>query len=105
RRARGRRLRRLPRGERRHAYHLPRLQAGRSAAAAAIDPDLAGAQQLLQAAMAELGKVAAEPTVEAESVLVLGYGQGTHAAHTSMPRIAAIAVSSAPTEQTTDTVI
>src|SRR3546814_7793495 len=47
------------------AHHLPRLQPLGGLHTAAVDADLALAQQLLEAPVGHLGKVLAEPTVEA----------------------------------------
>ena len=49
--------------------------------AAAVDPDLAGAQQLLEPAMAEAGEMALEPAVEPDLGLVLVDRDGLYAAH------------------------
>ena len=51
-------------GKRRHAHHLAGLDARVGLGAAAIDPDLAGAQQLLQLAEAEARIMRLEPAVE-----------------------------------------
>ena len=50
--------------ERRHADHLAGLDAGVGLGAAAIDADLAGAQQLLQMAEAQPRKMRLEPAIE-----------------------------------------
>ena len=57
-------------GERRDADALAGAQARFGVRPPAIDPDLAGAQQLLQPAVAELGEMPAEPAIEAELGLV-----------------------------------
>src|SRR5262245_55756319 len=64
RRRRGRRDR-----QRRNANALTRNKPGACLGAAAVDPDLAGAEQLLESAMRQVSEVAAEPTVEAHAVL------------------------------------
>jgi hypothetical protein len=48
----------------RHADRLSRLEAQRGLGAAAIDPDLAGAQQLLQPSMRDAGEMTVKPAVE-----------------------------------------
>ena len=50
--------------ERRNAHHLARLDAGVGLDPAAIDADLAGAQQLLQMAEAKAREMGLEPAIE-----------------------------------------
>ncbi len=55
--------------------------------ALAVDPDLAGAQQLLQAAVAEAGIMLAEPAVETQLRLLRRDGDGAHRGHDSATRV------------------
>ena len=65
----------LAEAERRHADRLARIEAQAGFGAPAVDPHLAGPQQLLQPAVAELGEAPPEPAVEPETGLVAGHGQ------------------------------
>ena len=56
----------LGRSQRRHADRLARGEAQAGLGAPAVDPHLAGAQELLQPAVAELGEAPPEPAVEPE---------------------------------------
>jgi hypothetical protein len=65
----------------RHAHGLAFRQAQIGLGALAVDPDLAGAQQLLQMAVRDLREMAAEPAVEPKLGLVRGDGAGFNAGH------------------------
>jgi hypothetical protein len=67
--------------ERRHAHHLPRFDAVAGLGTLAVEPDLAGAQQLLQPAVAEPGEVPLEPAVEPLVRVFLSDLDLLHAAH------------------------
>ena len=88
--------------QRRHPDALAGLQPGRSLDPSTIDPDLSGAAQLFQPAVAEAGKTAAKPAVEPEPGLVLGNGNGLDTAHVVNPRTAASPPMRAATDSTTE---
>src|SRR3546814_4174318 len=71
--------------QRRHPHHLPRLQPLGGLHTAAVDADLALAQQLLEAPVGHLGKVLAEPTVEALAGGCRLHRDLTHASHGRTP--------------------
>ena len=58
----------------RQADRLARLDTVLALGALAVDPDLTGAQQLLQRAVAQFGEVALKPPVEAHASLVVRDG-------------------------------
>ena len=63
------------------AHDLPRLQPLARLGALAVDPHLAGAQELFEPAMAEAGEMTLEPAVEPKLGLVFADGDGGDAAH------------------------
>src|SRR3546814_8974998 len=67
------------------AHHLPRRQPRGGFHTAAVDADLALAQQLLEAPVGHLGKVLAEPTVEALAGGCRLHRDLTHASHGRTP--------------------
>ena len=68
-------------GQGRHAYGLSRGKPLAGFRSRTVDPDLSGSQQLLQRAMAELGKPPLEPTVKTKVVFVVGYGKSLNEGH------------------------
>ena len=72
--------------ERWHAHPVAGRKAGAGAGALAVHPDLAGAQQLLQAAVAESGVVPPEPAVEPLVAVLRRDLQGGDACHQTMAR-------------------
>jgi len=108
-RRRGRRSRRgLGLRQRRHADHLPRLEARRGLGTASVEAHLALAQHLLQAALGHLGEVLPEPAVEALAAGILFDGDLPDRAHVSLPHASTarkmdMAAKKAATESTTET--
>ena len=60
----------------REVLDLPGLDAGVGFYAFRVEPDLAGAQQLLEVRVGKFGIAQSEPTVEAQAVFVVGDAQG-----------------------------
>ena len=73
--------------ERRHANFLPRRQPRRRPDTRPVDPDLAGAQQLLEPAMGKVGEMLTEPPVEAPVGVGVGDLDGLDAGHGSPARL------------------
>ena len=72
----------------RQADGLPAFDPRRGLGAAAVEPDLAGAQQLFEPAVAEARVMAPEPTVEADPVIIARDRDGPDAAtHVSTRRV------------------
>src|SRR5690606_4696477 len=61
------------RAKRRHTDDLPRREPRIGLGAGAIDPHLAGAQQLLEPPMRERGETLLEPAVEAKAVFLFAH--------------------------------
>ena len=81
------RLRRLA-DHGRHAHLLPGFDAGIGLHAFAVDTHLAGAQQFLQVAVADVGKMHAKPAVEAQAALAARNLDGLdRRAHVSSQRV------------------
>ena len=68
-------------GQRRHAHLLAGGQPGVGLGAGAVDADLAGAQQLLDLALAQVRKAPLEPAVDPHAVLVRLHGNGQDGSH------------------------
>ncbi len=71
--------------QRRQAHLLPRGQAGAGLGALAIHPDLAGAQQLVDQALRQIGDAAAQPAIEAGVGLRGGRADVRHSCRDSSP--------------------
>ena len=83
-------------------HHLAGLDADTSLGPLAVEANLASAQQLLQAAMAERREVTPEPTVEPQPLLVLSHRALVDFAHDSRLRNRCMAANNAAIDSTTD---
>jgi hypothetical protein len=79
------RVRRGPLGQRGDADGLAGGEAGAGLDALAVDPELAGAEQLLEGAVGDDGEVLADPAVEPPALLLAPDLAGLDAAHDPSP--------------------